>query len=158
MTKEELFLNSQRGVAAGFALPAEDGDLQNIRMVELDVSSRSEDAGPLATRLIAALGTKPAWRLYKRGEQLCRLFDEHSKNEVVLAIVITSAHLLRPKAIYELRSMTEFSNVGFRKYSPAIILLGHVDKIQRAVARYPGVLMRSIAMPASRPQRTLRLS
>ncbi len=151
-TKEEVFRNSQQGFAVGFALPHDDGDLQCVRVIELEVSDRREAAGTLATRLIAALGTIPARGLVQRGAQLSRLFDEYSKNDILLGIVFTSAHLLTPRALYGLRFMTEFSNVSFRKYSPAIVLLGHPDKILRTASRYPGVALRSASMPTPRPR------
>ena len=138
MTKEEFFFNSQNGIAVGFALPHEDGDLGRMHVIQLEVLSRKDDAGKLATNVITALGHEPAQRLVQRGEQLASLFDDYSKEDRLIVIVITSAHLLTPKTIYDLRVITEYSKIGFRKYSPALILLGHVDKLERAVACYPG--------------------
>jgi hypothetical protein len=99
ISKEEVFRNSQQGFAVGFALPHEDGDLRNIHAIELDVSNRKDGAGRFATRLLSALGIKPARSLLQRGAQLSRLFDEYSKNDILLGIVLTSAHHLTPKAL-----------------------------------------------------------
>ena len=147
MTKEDFFFNSQKGVAVGFALPHEDGDLRHMRVVELEALNRRYDASKVATDVIAYLGCKPLPRHLQRGEQLARLFDDYSQNDTLIVIVIRSAHLLAPRTINDLRVMTELSNFGFRKYWPAIILLGYVDQIERSVSRYPGVLMRSLSMP-----------
>lgn len=152
MTKEELFFSSQNGVAVGFALPHEDGDLRRVRVIELEALTRQYDSVKVTTNVIGALGCRPASRLVQRGEQLARLFDDYSQNDTLIVIVITSAHLLTPKTIYELRVVTEFSNVGFRKYSPAIVLLGHVDQLERLISRYPGVAMRSLSMPVPKPR------
>jgi hypothetical protein len=152
MTKEEFFFNSQNGVTVGFALPHEDGDLGRMHVIQLQALSRRDDAGKLATNVITALGHKPAQRLVQRGEQLACLFDDYSQKDKLIVIVITSAHLLTPRTIYNLRVITEYSKVGFRKYSPAIILLGHVDTLERAIARYPGVAMRSLSMPVPKPR------
>lgn len=152
LTKEDFFFNSQKGVAVGFALPHEDGDLRHMRVIELEALNRRHDASKVATEVIACLGYKPAPRHYQRGEQLARLFDDYSQNDTLIVIVIRSAHLLAPRTIYDLRVMTELTNLGFRKYWPAIILLGHVDQIERSVSRYPGVLMRSLTMPVPKPR------
>lgn len=152
MTKEDFFFNSQKGVAVGFALPHEDGDLRHMRVIDLEAVNSRYDATKVGTDVIAHLGYKPAPRHYQRGEQLARLFDEYSQNGTLIVIVIRSAHLLAPRTIDHLRAMTELSNLGFRKYWPAIILLGHVDQIERSVRRYPGVLMRSLSMPVPKPR------
>lgn len=152
MTKEDFFFNSQKGVAVGFALPCEDGDLRHMRVIELEALNDRYDAAKVSTDVIACLGCKPARQHYQRGEQLARLFDDYSQNGMLIVIVIRSAHLLAPRTIYRLRAMTELSNLGFRKYWPAIILLGHVDQIERAVSRYPGVLLRSLTMPVPKPR------
>lgn len=152
MTKEDFFFNSQKGVAVGFALPHEDGDLRHMRVIELQALNRRYDAAKVATHVIAALGYQPAPRRLQRGEQLARLFDDYSQNDRLIVIVIKSAHLLTPRTINNLRVMTEYSNVGFRKYWPAIVLLGNVDQIERSISRYPGVLMRSLSMPVPKPR------
>ena len=152
MTKEEVFRSCEGGFAVGFALPYEDGNLEKIHVVELDVSSRKDDAGKLGTQLIAALGTKPARPLLERGEQLKSLFDSYSEKDMLLAIVIKSAELLTPNAIYDLRVMTEYSHVPYRAHSPAIVLRGHVNEIENAITQFPGVAMRSSSLPIPKPR------
>lgn len=152
MTKEEIFRDSKGGFAVGFVLPHDDGNLEKIHVVELEISRENDDAGKLGTQLIAALGEKPARPLLERGEQLKSLFDEYSERDVVLALVIKSSHLLSAKTIYDLRLMTEFSHLSFRQHSPATVLLGHTDEIKRLVDQFPGVAMRSSNIPVQRPR------
>jgi hypothetical protein len=152
VTKEEVFRSAEGGFAVGFALPPEDGNLEQIHVVELEVLSRKDDAGKLGTQLVAALGTKPARPLLERGEQLKSLFDNYSEKDMLLAIVVKSAHLLTPNSIYDLRVMTEYSHVPYRAHSPAIVLLGHVNEIEESIDRFPGVAMRSVGMPVPKPR------
>lgn len=147
MTQEDVFRSAEGGFAFGFALPHEEGNLENFKVVSLE-ARKNDDASKLCSRIIEALGHKPERALLRRGEQLTRLFDSYIECDFTIAIVITAAHVLAPRTLYDLKIMQEFSSVPFPKSRLGIVLLGNPDKLEGLVEKHAGIYMRASGLPA----------
>jgi len=128
-------------------LPREKGNLDSFKVVRIKVE-KHDDYTKLGNKIIQTLGEKPFRSLLDRGKQLERLFDWYMERDFILVIVISSAHLINSKTIYDLKRMREFSSEPFPKSSPAFILLGNPDQLQGLMEEHVGIQMRSSNLPA----------
>lgn len=147
MTQEDVFRSAEGGFVFGFALPHEEGNLENFRVVNLE-AKESDDASKLCGRVIEALGQKPERVLWRRGRQLTQLFDSYIERDFIVVIVIAAAHLLNPRTLYDLKIMQEFSSEPYPKSRPAIILLGNPDELKVLIEKHAGIYMRASNLPA----------
>lgn len=147
MTQEDIFRSAEGGFEFGFALPHEEGNLENFKVVNLE-AKENDDASKLCNRIIEALGHKPERELLRRGKQLTQLFDYYIECDFTIVIVITAAHLLKPRTLYDLKIMQEFSSVPFPKSRPGIVLLGNPDSLEVLVEEHAGTYMRASGLPA----------
>ena len=147
MTQEDIFRSAEGGFAFGFALPHEEGNLENFKVVSIE-AKENDDASKLCSRIIEEFGHKPERALLRRGEQLTRLFDSYIERDFTLVIVVRAAHLLKPRTLYDLKIMQEFSSVPYPKSRPGIVLLGNPDKLEALVEKHEGIYRRASGLPA----------
>jgi hypothetical protein len=65
ITQEDIFRSAEGGFAFGFALPREEGNLENFKVVNLE-AKENDDASKLCGRIIEALGQQPE-RVHQTG-------------------------------------------------------------------------------------------
>lgn len=147
MTREDIFRSAAGRFAFGFALPHEEGNLENFKVVNLE-AKENDDASKLCNRIIEALGHQPERELWRRGRQLTQLFDYYIERDFTVVIVIMAAHLLKPRTLYDLKIMQEFSSVPYPKSRPGIVLLGNPDRLRVLVEKHAGIYMRASGLPA----------
>jgi hypothetical protein len=146
MTQEDVFRSAEGGFVFGFALPHEEGNLENFRVVNLE-AKENDDASKLCGRIIEALGHKPERVLWRRGKQLTQLFDSYIERDFIFVIVIAASHLMNPRTLYDLKVMQEFSSEPYPKSRPGIVLLGNPDRLGVLVKKHEGVYMRASSLP-----------
>ena len=69
MTQEDIFRSAEGGFAFGFALSHEEGNLEILKVVNLE-ATENDVASKLYSRIIEALGHKPERELWRRGSSL----------------------------------------------------------------------------------------
>lgn len=147
MTKEEIFRSVRGAFAIGFALPHEDGNLADFEIVHLE-AQKNDDVSKLASRIIEAFGCSPEREHSRRARQLSQLISSYVERGLDFVVVISSAHLLNPRTISNLKNIQEFSSLMFLNSHPGFVLLGYPEKLEKSVEKNLGVAMRTPPLPA----------
>jgi hypothetical protein len=148
MTQEDMFWDSEGGFVFGFGLPPEKGNLRPFKVVRIE-AKQHDDQARLLTKIIRGLREEPLRILRHRPKQLGRIFDSFIERRRRIIIIISSAHLLTPDAIYSLKIIGRYSSSRtFRKSQPGFVLLGNPAELEALIKEEPGVWARSITLPS----------